>query len=146
MAPPSPVENVSCSAVDHLPLPIFPQATTTEYAPAVTHSPRPSPTVTRSHPQSPAVLGSPRQFPASPHADLSYLTGPAVLRNNCRPEVSRTGVHRILPSRPVQGSWQSSRRALRGPRTVENTGWGTIVRVAGRKMIVKTVFVTAHKE
>ena len=27
----------------------------------------------------------------------------------------------ILPSRPVQGSWQSPRRALRGPRTVANT-------------------------
>ena len=52
---------------------------------------------------------------------MSYLAGPAVLHNDGRPEVSRTGVDRILPSRPVQGSWQSPRRALRGPRTVENT-------------------------
>ena len=52
---------------------------------------------------------------------MSYLAGPAVLHNDGRPEVSRTGVDRVLPSRPVQGSWQSPRRALRGPRTVENT-------------------------
>jgi len=53
---------------------------------------------------------------------MSYLAGPAVRHKDGRPEVSRTGVDRILPSRPVQGSWQSPRRALRGPRTVENTG------------------------
>ena len=52
---------------------------------------------------------------------MSYLAGPAVRHKDGRPEVSRTGVDRILPSRPVQGSWQSPRRALRGPRTVENT-------------------------
>ena len=52
---------------------------------------------------------------------MSYLAGPAVPHKDGRPEVSRTGVDRILPSRPVQGSWQSPRRALRGPRTVENT-------------------------
>ncbi|RPB00316.1 hypothetical protein L873DRAFT_824508 [Choiromyces venosus 120613-1] len=61
-------------------------------------------------------------FFATPYADLSYLAAPAVLRNDCRPSVSRTGVDRILPPRPVQGSWQSPRRALRGPQTVENTG------------------------
>jgi len=54
---------------------------------------------------------------------MSYLAGPAVLHNDSRPEVSRTGVDRILPSRPVQGSWQSPRRALRGPRTVANTAF-----------------------
>ena len=30
---------------------------------------------------------------------------------------------RVLPFRPVQGSWQSPRRALWGPRTVENTAY-----------------------
>ncbi|PUU79271.1 hypothetical protein B9Z19DRAFT_1125446 [Tuber borchii] len=53
---------------------------------------------------------------------MSYLAGPAVLHKDGRPEVSRTGVDRNLPSRPVRGSWQSPRRALRGPQTVENTG------------------------
>jgi len=67
-------------------------------------------------------IHSPRQSPAIPHANLSYLAGPAVLHNDRRPEVSRTGVDRILPSRPVQGSWQSPRGAPQGPRTVENTG------------------------
>jgi len=52
---------------------------------------------------------------------MSYLAGPAVRHKDGRPELSRTGVDRILPSRPVQGSWQSPRRALRGPRTDENT-------------------------
>ena len=52
---------------------------------------------------------------------MSYLAGPAVRHKDGRPAVSRTGVDRILPSRPVQGAWQSPRRALRGPRTVENT-------------------------
>jgi len=55
---------------------------------------------------------------------MSYLAGPAVRHEDGRPEVSRTGVDRILPSRPVQGSWQLLRRALRGPLTVENTGSG----------------------
>ena len=53
---------------------------------------------------------------------MSYLAGPAVLHKDGRPDVSRTGVDRILPSRPVQSSWQSPRRALRGPQNVENTG------------------------
>jgi len=57
----------------------------------------------------------------SPTLKMSYLVGPVVRHKDARPEVSRTGVDRILPSRPVQGSWQSPRRALRGPRTVENT-------------------------
>jgi hypothetical protein len=84
--------------------------------------------IPRSRPQSPVVPGSPPSVPRSPlpspaisHAKMSYLVGPAVLHNDGRPEVSRTGVDRILPSRPVQGSWQSPRRALRGPRTVANT-------------------------
>jgi len=54
---------------------------------------------------------------------MSYLAGPAVRNKDGRPEVSRTGVDRILPSRPVQCSWQSPRRALRGPWTVENTDY-----------------------
>jgi len=63
----------------------------------------------------------PPPSPATSHAKMSYLAGPAVLHNDGRPEVSRTGVDRILPSRPVQGSWKSPRGALRGPRTVANT-------------------------
>jgi len=31
------------------------------------------------------------------------------------------GLHFAVPSRPVPGSWQSPRRALRGPRTAANT-------------------------
>ena len=54
---------------------------------------------------------------------MSYLAGPAILHKDGRPEVSRTGVDRILPSRPVRGSWRSPRRALRGPRILENTGF-----------------------
>jgi len=38
---------------------------------------------------------------------MSYLVGPAVLLNDGRPAVSGMGVDRILPSRAVQGSWQS---------------------------------------
>ena len=34
-----------------------------------------------------------------------------------------------MPSRPVPGSWQSPRRALRGPRTVANTGYGKVVEI-----------------
>jgi len=78
------------------------------------HNPPWSPAVTRSPWSSPAVPRSPLQSAATSHAKMSYLTGPTV-HNDGRPEVSRTGVDRILPSRPVQGSWQSPRRALRGP-------------------------------
>jgi len=81
-----------------------------------------SPVVPGRPPQSPAVPRSPPPSPATSHTKMSYLAGPAVLHNDGRPEVSRTGVDRILPSRPVQGSWQSPRGALRGPRTVANTG------------------------
>ena len=49
------------------------------------------------------------QSPAIPNVNLSYLAGPAVLHNDGRPEVSRTGVDRILLSGPVQGSWQPPR-------------------------------------
>ena len=67
------------------------------------------------------VSHSPPQSPVVTHAKMSYLAGPTVLHNDGRPEVSRTGVDCILPSPPVQGSWKSPRRALRGPRTVEDT-------------------------
>ena len=83
---------------------------------------------TGSNPQSFAVPGRPPQSPAvpcrplrSPMLKMSCLAGPAVRHKDGRPEVSKTGVDRTPPSRPVQGSWQSPRRALRGPRTVENT-------------------------
>ena len=46
----------------------------------------------------------------------------AVLPNDGRPGNSRMRTDGILSSRPVPGSWQSPRRALRGPRTAENTG------------------------
>ena len=43
--------------------------------------------------------------------------------SSSRPGNSRTRTDYILPSRLlVRGSWQSPRRALRGPRTAENTG------------------------
>jgi len=57
--------------------------------------------VERIHTQSPHT---PPQCPAMPHANLSYLAGPAALHNHCHPEVSRTGMDRILPSRLAQGS------------------------------------------
>ncbi|PWW77838.1 hypothetical protein C7212DRAFT_342475 [Tuber magnatum] len=57
----------------------------------------------------------PRRSLAIPHVNLPYLAGPDVLYNDCRPEVSWTRVDRILPSRPVQGSWQSPRRPYGGP-------------------------------
>jgi len=44
-----------------------------------------------------------------------------VLPNDDRPGISRRRTDHILPSRLVPGSWQSPRRALRGPQTVENT-------------------------
>ena len=66
---------------------------------------------------SPTVPHRPRQFTAAPrrpppsctfpYANLPYIVGHAVLNNDGRPEISRTRTDRILPFRPVQGSWQS---------------------------------------
>ena len=69
-----------------------------------------------------AVFCRPPPSPIAPYANLSRIVGPAVLSNEGRSEDSRTRTDRILSSRPVQGSWQSPYGALRGPRTVENTG------------------------
>ena len=80
-----------------------------------------SPVVTRHPLPSPAVLHSPLQSPVTPYTICLTLQGPAVLPKDGRPVASRTGADRVLPSRPVRGSWQSPRRAPRGPRTVENT-------------------------
>jgi len=71
--------------------------------------------VPRSPPKSPAIPGNPPPSPTVPYADMSYLAGPTVLLNDGLPEVSRTGVDRILPSRPVQGSWQPRVGSYRGP-------------------------------
>jgi len=71
-----------------------------------------------------AVPHHPPPSPTVPHVPLrqllSYIVGPAILNNDGRPEISRTRTDRLLLSRPVQGSWQSPRRAPPGPRTVEN--------------------------
>ena len=52
---------------------------------------------------------------------LSQVVGLVVLANDGRPGNSRTRTDYILPSPLVRGSWQSPHRALRGPRTAENT-------------------------
>ena len=53
---------------------------------------------------------------------MSQIVGLVVLPNDGRPGNLRTRTNGILSSRLVPGSWQSPRRALRGPRTTENTG------------------------
>ena len=52
---------------------------------------------------------------------MSQIVGFVVLHNDGRPGNSRTRTDGILSSRLVPGSWKSPRRALRGPRTAENT-------------------------
>ena len=70
---------------------------------------------------SPAVLHHPRLSPTVPYKNMSQTVGLVVLPNDGRPGYSRTRTDGILSSRLVPGSWQSPRRALRGPRTTENT-------------------------
>ena len=76
----------------------------------------------RSPPPSPAVPCRPLPSPSVPYLKLAQTVGLLVLTNDGRPGSSRTRTDDILPSRLVRGSWQSRRRALRGPRTAENTG------------------------
>ena len=96
-------------------------------SPAVPCRPLPSPAVPCRPLPSPAVPAVPRRpppSPAVPYQNMSQIVGLAVLPNDGRPGDSRTRTDGILSSRPVPGSWQSPRRALRGPRTTENTGLG----------------------
>ena len=78
-----------------------------------------------------AVSCRPPPSPTVPYRNMSRIVGLVVLPNDGRPENSRTRTDGILSSRLVPGSWQSPRRALRGPRTAANTAHGK-ARPAGR--------------
>ena len=86
------------------------------------HRPLQSPTVPHRPPPSPTVPCRPLPSPSVPYLKLAQTVGLLVLNNDGRPGSSRTRTADILPSRLVRGSWQSHRRALRRPRTAENTG------------------------
>ena len=89
---------------------------------AVPRRPPPSPTVPHRPPPSSAVLHHPRPSPTVPYHNMSQIVGLVIPPNDGRPGNSRTRTDGILSSSLVPGSWQSPRRALRGPRTAENTG------------------------
>ena len=77
--------------------------------------PPPSPTVFRCFPLFSAVFRRPPPSPTVPYQNMSQIVGLVVLPNDGRPGNSRTRTDYVLPSGPVPGSWQSPRRALRGP-------------------------------
>jgi len=71
----------------------------------------------------PSSSGVFRCFPPPPavlYLKLSRIVK-LVVHNDGRPGSSRTRADYLVPSRLVRGSWQSPRRALPGPWTVENT-------------------------
>jgi len=73
--------------------------------------------------------GRPPQSSIVPYANLSYISGPTVLSNDRRPEVSRTRTDSVLSSCPFRGSWQSPRGATGAPDLCEHWmckfGWLT---------------------
>ena len=70
---------------------------------------------------------------------MSQIVGLVVLPNDGRPGNSRTRTDGILSSRLVPGSWQSPRRALRGPRTTANTAEEFVRRQQERDRINRSI-------
>ncbi|KAG0133613.1 hypothetical protein HOY82DRAFT_604258 [Tuber indicum] len=86
----------------------------------------PSPIVTSRPPWSPAIPHRHLPSPTVPYVKLSQTVGLVVLPNDGHPGSLRMGMDYSLPSRLVQRSWQSPRRARWGPQTAENTGLSAV--------------------
>jgi len=90
-------------------------------SPIVPHSPLLFPTFFRRFPPSPASPCRSMNALAVPYQKLPTIVRLVVLHNRGRTTRFGTRTGYIVPSRLTLGCWQSSRRALLGPWTVENT-------------------------
>ncbi|PUU81786.1 hypothetical protein B9Z19DRAFT_1121691 [Tuber borchii] len=107
LCPAVPHRSRSLSAVTSGHLPSF-------TVPAVTGCHSPSFTVIHRHsPSLPLTVVTCRHSDSLPSCTVDYSSS----------NTTTTGTGHLSSSRPVQGSWQSVRRALSGPWTVGNTAW-----------------------
>ena len=91
------------------------------------HHPRPSPAVFHRLPLFSVVFRCFLPSPTVPYQNVSQIVGLVALPNDGRPGNSRTRTDYVLPSRLFPGSWQSPRRALRGPRTAANIAFSFLL-------------------